>query len=119
MYEGNVLMDMAILVSKQGWLYTHAIVSPYLALLSAKHTILYLLVTTYLMYRRVLNRNPQVPGEAYLPLRGNCRARLIFLFLFRWLHLNRNAAKVPESLKISDTRMAKLLSVVFFEVATV
>ena len=39
-------------------------------------------------------------------------------FLFRRLDLNRNAAKVSESLKISDPPMTKLFSVVFFEVAT-
>ena len=62
--------------------------------------------------------NHQAPGEAYLPSRGNCQARLICLFLFRGLDLDRNAAKVSESLKISDPHMAKLFRVVFFEVAT-
>ena len=47
-----------------------------------------------------------------------CVCGVINHFLFRGLDLNRNVAKVSESLKINDPRMAKLYRVVFFQVAT-
>ena len=47
---------------------------------------------------------------------GGWGVEFINHFLFRGLDLNRNVAKVSESLKMNDPRMAKLLRVIFYEV---
>ena len=85
----------------------------------ASHSVLKQLIVTYPcllcsndMYaaatKGMLHINPQPLGEAYLPSRSNCWVRLIDIFLFCWLDLNRNAAKCLKSLKGSDPHMAKL-----------
>ena len=51
--------------------------------------------------------NPQTPDGVYKPTLVYCRMGLINTSPFPTLHLSRNAAKVSESLKISDQRMAK------------
>ena len=52
--------------------------------------------------------NPQAPDVVYKPPLVYCRMEFINISPFPVLHLSRNAAKVSESLKISDQRMAKL-----------
>ena len=53
--------------------------------------------------------NPQSPdGYVYKPPLVYCRMGFINTPPFPALHLSRNVAKVSESLKISDQRMAKL-----------
>ena len=51
--------------------------------------------------------NPQTPDGVYKPSLVCCRMGFINTSLFPVLHLSRNAAKVSESLKISDQGMAK------------
>ena len=51
--------------------------------------------------------NPQTPDGVYKPPLVYCRMGIINTLPFPSLHLSRNAAKVSESLKISDQRMAK------------
>ena len=57
--------------------------------------------------------NPQAPDGVYKPPLVYCRMGFINTSPFSALHLSRNAAKVSESLKISDQRMAKLYWAVF------
>ena len=52
--------------------------------------------------------NPQTPDGVYKPPLVYCRMGFINTSPFPALHLSRNVAKVFESLKISDQRMAKL-----------
>ena len=57
--------------------------------------------------------NPQAPDGVYKPPLVYCRMGFINTSPFPALHLSRNAAKMSESLKISDQRMAKLYWAIF------
>ena len=52
--------------------------------------------------------NPQVADGVYKPHLVYCRMGFRNTSPFPALHLSRNVAKMSESLKISDQRMAKL-----------
>ena len=61
----------------------------------------------------LMSFNPQTPDGVYKPPLVYCRMGFINTSPFPTLHLGRNAAKVSESLKMSDERMAELYWAVF------